>query len=136
MRMSRRVRGGGSEGPEVVPRFHPVFPAADDFKRVNEFDAVFAFELVGAVHGGEVDGDGGGFGGNVGLGPVAVFEGGGDAVLDHLAGADGWNVSGGVAGKAFFDGDGGEIVAEEFAAFAAGGFVAGDEGDGDAEVAA
>ena len=43
--------------PDLVPRLHPIVATADNFERLDNFDAVAPAEAVGRVDGGQVDGD-------------------------------------------------------------------------------
>lgn len=116
--------------PDLIPGGHPVRPTADGLVGRGDLDAMPPFEFAEAVHRVHLDGNGRRPGGDIRLEAAQILQRLLRAFLDHLPGADGRNLPGGVARQPMLDGHAGETIAQVLAAFADDGGIAGHQGDG------
>src|SRR5437016_3153287 len=83
-----------SKVPDLVPRLQPILPAADDFERLDDLDAVAPAEAAGGIDSGQIDRDGRRARRHVRLDGAQVLKRLSRSILDHLPRAQRRNLAG------------------------------------------
>lgn len=74
--------------PNLIPGLHPVFTAADDFERLDNFDAVASMESISGINGGQFNCNSRRLFGHIRFDGFQIFQGFFSTLFDQLSGAE------------------------------------------------